>query len=85
MTALRARRRSGEKPSEFTTYTEVEVNIDPSELEAEGWRYVGTDESPTTRHVIDVVRRWHDEAHVGPWQWCSEEPCDTLRGRGEDA
>jgi hypothetical protein len=69
----------------FYTSVDVDVDIDPQELEDAGWRYVGKEDDaagPSTQTVLDVVRRWHDDTHAGPWQWCNEEPCDTLRGRG---
>jgi len=84
MSALRKRNSSG--APDFTTYTEVEVDIHAADLEREGWVYVGknADEPPTER-VIDVVRRWHDDNHEGPWRWCQHTLCDELRGRAADA
>lgn len=72
-----------------TFYTEVEVDVDPYELERAGWRYVGKDadgksvesddEETTVEEVAEVVMEWHRDAHDMPWQWCSEEPCDSMR------
>lgn len=81
MSAQRATRRVGKRPPYFTTYTEIEVDIAPEELERAGWVFVGEDGGPTSERVIDVVHRWHDDNHEGPWTWCQHEPCDTLRGR----
>lgn len=70
-------------------YAEVSVDIDPHDLEAAGWVYMGkgSDEGesfvPDDR-VIDVVRRWHDDNHDGRWMWCNHELCDELRGRPHD-
>ena len=83
MSASRAARRSGAPI--FATYAEVEVDIDPSELERAGWVYVGKKDEPTTERVIDVVMRWHDDNHEGPWRWCRHDLCDALRGRGEES
>lgn len=79
MSARRAVVRSG-APT-FTTYTEVEVDIDPSDLERAGWVYVGKDDKPAPEQVIDTVMRWHDDNHEGPWVWCKHDLCDALRGR----
>lgn len=82
MSATRAAKRA----PRFTTYTEVEVDLEPEDLEREGWVYVGKSIKgeplvPTTDTVLDVVRRWHDDTHDGPWVWCQHELCDQLRGR----
>ena len=76
--------RRAKRPPTFTTseFVEVEVDIDPDELEKAGWVYVGKGEdAPTTEHVLDTVMRWHDDNHDGPWRWCQHELCDQLRGR----
>lgn len=72
-----------ETPPTYTTEVEawVEVEIEPEQLEEAGWVYVGTDELPTTEHVLNIVRRWHEDVHSGPFRWCTERPCDELRGR----
>lgn len=62
----------------FTTYTEVEVDIEPRELEREGWVYVGKDKGPTTETVLDTVRRWHDDNHSDPWICCRHDLCREL-------
>lgn len=72
----------------FSTTEFVDIDIDPEELERAGWVYVGKkgeDAALPTQIVLDVVRGWHDRTHPDPWRWCSEEPCDTLRGRDEDS
>lgn len=74
------------RPPYFHTVVDVDVDISPRDLEAAGWRYVGGGEDDeidaiSYEDVIDVVHRWHDESHKGPWRWCSEQPCDELRGR----
>lgn len=74
------------KPPPFHTeaeeYVTVDVEIDPSELEDAGWVYVGKNEAlPPTEHVLDVVKRWHDFNHEGPWQFCFDPLCSELRGR----
>lgn len=74
--------RAANRAPRFTTYTEVEVDLEPEDLEREGWVYVGKDKGrPTSEGVIDVVMRWHDDSHDGPWRWCQHELCDQLRGR----
>lgn len=67
----------------FSTYTEVDVDIEPEDLQRAGWVYVGddTEGEASTERVIDVVHRWHDDHHDGPWRWCQHELCDELRGR----
>lgn len=77
---------SGVKPPAFRTeheeYVYVDVEIEPDELEEAGWVYVGEQEKyPPTEHVLEVVRRWHDYNHEGPWQFCTFPLCDELRGR----
>lgn len=82
MSAMRVE--GAKRPPYFSTYTEVEVDIDPTDLEAAGWIYVGKGkdgDQPTTDQVIDVVVRWHDDNHSLPWRWCDHELCDALRGR----
>lgn len=68
----------------FSTYVDVEVDIEPEDLERAGWVYVGKGDVVATDTAVDVVREWHNEAHEGPWQWCAEQPCDALRGRPHD-
>jgi hypothetical protein len=83
MTAEPARKRA----PYFTTYTEVEVDVRPEELERAGWVYVGKGEDDTklvdalssAEEVTERVRRWHDDTHPGVWQWCQERPCRDLR------
>lgn len=70
------------RPPSFTAYEEVSVNISPRDLERAGWRYVGKEGEiplPAPDHVIDVVRRWHDDEHDGPWRWCRHPVCDGVR------
>jgi hypothetical protein len=75
VSALRAVKRA----PRFLTY--AEVDIDPEDLEREGWRYVGKDDGPGAETVMDTVRRWHDREHPDPWAWCQHDLCDALRGR----
>lgn len=86
MSAMRTE--STKRPPMFTTYAEVEVDVDPEDLERAGWVYVGKkkgqDVEVTTEHVLTTVRRWHDDNHDGPWMWCSHDLCDQLRGRPHD-
>ena len=86
MSAL-ARRPEKRIPT-FTTSEYVDIDIDPEELEAAGWRYVGDEKDGqpviAEEKALDIVHRWHDDTHDGPWQWCAEEPCDSLRGRPHD-
>lgn len=77
---MSATRRQSSRPPTFTTYSEVEVDIDADELEDAGWVYVGKGQV-SSAGAFEIVRAWHDEAHEGPWQWCGEQPCDALRGR----
>lgn len=74
---------AAKRPPTFTTYTEVEVevDIDPEYLEREGWVYVGKDKGPSTQSVLQVVEQWHNDSHDGPFRWCSHELCDAVRGR----
>jgi hypothetical protein len=77
--------RKRKRPPIFTVYEKVEIEVDPRDLERAGWRYVGDENTDvvTEENAVDVVRRWHDETHPGPWQWCEAQPCDTLRGRSQ--
>ena len=55
----------------------VEINL-RAELESlratmAHWRHVGG---------IEIVARWHDEAHEDPRHFCSQEPCASLRNAG---
>jgi hypothetical protein len=50
----------------FTTSEYVDVEVDPEDLEAAGWVYVGKQGDGVTASsgtVLDVVRAWHDEIH----------------------
>jgi hypothetical protein len=79
-----AKSKSSAPPFRTEVYVESyeDVEITASELEEAGWIYVGKGKSiPSTQTVLDVVRRWHDDTHDGPWQWCQHDLCDTLRGR----
>lgn len=83
MTALAKQKR----PPRFTAYKEVQVDIDPADLERAGWVYVGKgDETPadlatSAEQVEAKVRNWHDDEHDGPWRWCTHVLCDDVRGR----
>ena len=65
------------RPPIFSTYVDVDVDIDPEDLEAAGWVYVGTKDKdnpgapPTTDHIIDTVRRWHDGRRARWKQVCA--------------
>lgn len=71
----------------YTDYTEVPVDIrvEAEDLEAAGWVYVGKGgdlgSMPSNEVVFWQVRRWHDDSHEGPWQWCQHALCDEVRGR----
>lgn len=71
------------RPPRFTWSEYVDIGIDPEDLEAAGWVYVGDDPAapPLNQYVIDVVMRWHDSHHPGPWRWCDDDLCDQLRER----
>jgi len=28
--------------------------------------------------VVDIVRRWHNEAHPGAFRVCDQQPCDAI-------
>lgn len=63
-----------------SAWVEVDVDIDPEELEAEGWVFVGKSETgPSMERVIDTVRRWHETSHDSAWQFCDHELCHELR------
>lgn len=82
-----AARKSKRPPTHYHSEY-VDIDIDPEDLERAGWKYVGKDgdegEAMPERKALDIVRDWHNETHEGPWQWCPEQPCDTLRGRPHD-
>lgn len=63
-----------------TETVDVDVDIDPEDLEAAGWVYVGKDgdEPLSTEHVLDAVRRWHDDNHTDPWIVCFHPLCREL-------
>ena len=72
------------KPVARTVYVTTEVEIDPYDLESEGWVYVGDEDGPkdlstTVDSLMDVVRRWHDDTHPGLFQWCVESLCREVR------
>lgn len=85
MSLAAADNRNAKRPPTFRTEAEawVEVDIEPSELEEAGWVYVGKKgkDAPTSEQVIDIVQKWHDREHPGPWRWCDHALCDELRGR----
>jgi hypothetical protein len=66
------------RPPTFTTYTEVEVDVEPRDLERAGWVYVGKDKGPTTETVLDKVRRWHDDNHADAWINCRHALCGEV-------
>lgn len=72
----------------FSTYTEVDVEISPEDLEQAGWVYVGAEATkdgfadPRIIHeseAVEIVHRWHDEEHPMPWMWCDHRPCKDVR------
>lgn len=70
------------KEQPTTVYISTEVEIDPYDLEQEGWVFVGKDGKPPATvvdEVMETVQRWHDEAHELPFMWCTERPCLDLR------
>ena len=80
MSASAARKRTEPR----SVYITTEVEIDPYDLEQEGWVYVGDGSSPkdmTTKveALTGVVHRWHDDNHPGLFQWCAERPCVDVR------
>jgi hypothetical protein len=86
MSLAAADNRTAKRPPTFRTEVETwaEVDIEPSELEAAGWVYVGKKDgkdAPTSEQVIDTVIRWHDDNHADPWRWCQHDLCGQLRGR----
>jgi hypothetical protein len=63
--------------------TEVDIEIDPHDLEEAGWVFVGDkDDKPLTPSEGDAirstVRRWHDQAHPDAWRFCFLEPCRDI-------
>ena len=76
------------RPPTFSHYVDIDVDIDPEDLERAGWRYVGKDDDDADalpdETVLDVVERWHCESHDGPWRFCDDSLCDELRGRRHD-
>lgn len=73
---------AAQRPQPRTVYVTTEVEIDPFDLEADGWVYVGKDgvvPPADVNEAIEAVRRWHDDSHPGPFQWCTAEPCNEVR------
>lgn len=69
-------------PPSYAAYVETEVDIDPADLEAAGWRYVGAaDDTPSDaaselERVCSTIRSMHDEdRHAGPFRWCTAKLC----------
>jgi hypothetical protein len=75
---MSALRRVATTAPRFTTYTDVEVDIEPDELERAGWVFVGKDADPPREAAVDAVRRYHDVAHDTSWRFCQIEPCYSL-------
>lgn len=79
------RKSQPKRPPTFSTYVDVDVDIDPEDLEAAGWVYVGKgkddtpQQPPSESRVLSVVKQWHDDYHDGPWRWCRHIVCDDLR------
>ena len=75
--ARRVRRRP------ITITTEVDVDVDPDDLEDAGWVYVGDGPTPKERdRTFGVILAWHDEVHPDPLKVCDEQPCRALREAG---
>lgn len=77
--------RSEKRAPVFVTYTEVDVDVEPEDLERAGWVYVGKgnaaplDAITTTERLLIAVESWHNDEHDGPFRWCAHGLCDQLR------
>lgn len=36
-------------------------------------------EGVKVRHLLDILRRFHDDTHSGAWPFCDQRPCRDLR------
>lgn len=67
-----------------------EVSIDPYDLEAEGWVYVGrnrdgNDPLPRIDSLVAAIRQMHEDEHEGPMRWCQHAVCKSVERDGVTA
>lgn len=82
---MNATARSRSTAPYFTATIDTDVDIDPEDLEAAGWVYVGsqTKPEPVSKLLAERIERWHDENHAGAWPWCVDEFCRDIRAISE--
>lgn len=70
---------------------ENEVHVTVDDLQRAGWEYApGCERAHCSEgdcipvesleaEALDVLRRWHDDTHPGPFKFCYEQPCHGMR------
>ena len=88
MSAMRAERKRENRPPSFqwSEYVDVDVTIDPEDLEREGWVYVGKNKNaPTEDEWVALIQRNHDDEHAGPMRWCQHPLCSATHDKEQTA